>query len=44
MTVKSYEKPRLMKLDNLKDITFNCPNFQCSVVIPPPPPPPPPGG
>jgi hypothetical protein len=33
----SYEKPQVTKLDNLKLITFDCPNFQCSVVVPPPP-------
>lgn len=34
----SYEKPVLTKHENLKDITFECPNWQCSVVVPPPPP------
>jgi len=33
----SYEKPVLEKHSNLKDITFECPNWQCSVVVPPPP-------
>ena len=32
-----YAKPELVKHDNLKDITFECPNWQCSVVVTPPP-------
>ena len=32
-----YAKPEMVKHDNLKDITFECPNWQCSVVVPPPP-------
>lgn len=32
-----YVKPELVKHENLKDITFECPNWQCSVVVPPPP-------
>jgi len=32
-----YSKPELTKLDNLKDITFECQQWQCSVVVPPPP-------
>ena len=32
-----YAKPELVKQDNLKDITFECPNWQCSVTVPPPP-------
>ncbi|MHB1389768.1 MAG: hypothetical protein ACYCXF_00815 [Thermoleophilia bacterium] len=32
-----YAKPELVKHDNLKDITFECPNWQCSVTVPPPP-------
>ena len=32
-----YAKPELAKQDNLKDLTFECPNWQCSVVVPPPP-------
>lgn len=31
---ETYEKPELSKLDNLRDITFDCPEFQCSVVVP----------
>jgi hypothetical protein len=34
---KAYEKPELVALDNLKEITFECPQWQCSVVVPPPP-------
>lgn len=33
----SYEKPVLTKHANLKDLTFECPNWQCSVTVPPPP-------
>jgi hypothetical protein len=33
----SYEKPVLTKHANLRDITFECPNWQCSVTVPPPP-------
>jgi hypothetical protein len=40
MTEKSkratYEKPVLVKHENLKEITFECPNWQCSVAVPPP--------
>ena len=34
---ETYEKPVLTRHDNLKDITFECPQWQCSVVVPPPP-------
>jgi hypothetical protein len=34
---KKYTRPELKKLDNLKEITFECPEWQCSVVVPPPP-------
>jgi hypothetical protein len=33
----SYEKPELVKHENLKDLTFECANWQCSVVVPPAP-------
>ena len=33
-----YAKPELAKHDNLKDLTFECPSWQCSVTVPPPPP------
>ncbi|MFA6001616.1 MAG: hypothetical protein WC828_05820 [Thermoleophilia bacterium] len=36
-TGTSYEKPVLTRHENLKDISFECPNWQCSVVVPPPP-------
>ncbi|MFA5802316.1 MAG: hypothetical protein WC911_07545 [Thermoleophilia bacterium] len=36
-TRKSYAKPELVKHENLKDITFECPQWQCSVTVPPPP-------
>ena len=32
-----YVKPQLSRHENLKEITFECPNWQCSVVVPPPP-------
>ncbi len=32
-----YAKPQLARHENLKDVTFECPNWQCSVVVPPPP-------
>ncbi len=32
-----YVKPELAKCDNLKEITFECPQWQCSVTVPPPP-------
>jgi len=35
---KSYEKPVLTMHENLRDTTFECPEWQCSVVVPPPPP------
>lgn len=34
---KPYEKPALAKHENLKEITFECPAWQCSVTVPPPP-------
>ena len=30
-----YAKPEVVKHENLKDITFECPEWQCSVVVPP---------
>lgn len=32
-----YAKPELIRQTSLKDITFECPEWQCSVVVPPPP-------
>jgi len=32
-----YVKPEIVKLENLKEITFECPAWQCSVTVPPPP-------
>jgi len=32
-----YAKPELLRHENLKDITFECPNWQCSVTVPPAP-------
>ena len=29
-----YAKPELVRHENLKDITFDCANWQCSVVVP----------
>jgi hypothetical protein len=34
---KAYDKPVLVKHENLKEITFECPDWQCSVTVPPPP-------
>ncbi|MHB1325566.1 MAG: hypothetical protein ACYDGS_07380 [Thermoleophilia bacterium] len=34
---ETYVKPELVIHDNLREITFECPNWQCSVVVPPPP-------
>lgn len=35
----SYQKPVLTKHENLKDLTFECLDWQCSVAVPPPQPP-----
>ncbi|MHB8966860.1 MAG: hypothetical protein ACYC5A_10995 [Thermoleophilia bacterium] len=32
-----YAKPELVKHISLKEITFECPDWQCSVTVPPPP-------
>ncbi|MHB1382527.1 MAG: hypothetical protein ACYC5A_08835 [Thermoleophilia bacterium] len=32
-----YEKPRLTREADLKALTFECPDWQCSVTVPPPP-------
>jgi len=32
-----YVKPEIVKLENLKEVTFECPQWQCSVTVPPPP-------
>jgi hypothetical protein len=40
MNKGSYEKPAMHKLENVKDITFECPELVCSIILPPPPPPP----
>ncbi len=32
-----YVKPELSVHDNLREITFECPQWQCSVTVPPPP-------
>ena len=32
-----YVKPEVREHYNLKDITFECPQWQCSVTVPPPP-------
>lgn len=34
---QSYAKPELIKHCDLKEITFECPEWQCSVYVPPPP-------
>ncbi len=33
----AYVKPALTRHDNLKEITFECPQWQCSVTVPPAP-------
>lgn len=33
----NYQKPLLTKLDNIRDITLDCPEFNCSIEVPPPP-------
>ncbi|MCL4474552.1 MAG: lasso RiPP family leader peptide-containing protein [Actinobacteria bacterium] len=33
----AYEKPVLASLGNVKELTFECPAWQCSVTVPPPP-------
>ena len=35
--LKQYEKPVLVKHKNLKQLTFECVDWQCSVVVPPAP-------
>lgn len=32
-----YTRPELKKLENLKEITSECPEWQCSVSVPGPP-------
>ncbi len=32
-----YARPELVKQDSLKELTFECPDWQCSVTVPPPP-------
>lgn len=32
---EKYEPPVLKKLDSLKAVTYECPSWQCSVVVPP---------
>lgn len=34
---EAYVKPELSVHDNLREITFECPQWQCSVVVPPSP-------
>lgn len=36
-TRETYAKPVLVKHSNLREITFECPEWQCSVTVPPPP-------
>ena len=31
----TYSKPELKKIRNIKEITCDCPNMQCSIVVPP---------
>lgn len=32
-----YAKPAILKHENLQSVTFECPEWQCSVIVPPPP-------
>jgi hypothetical protein len=32
-----YVRPVLVKHESLREITFECPEWQCSVTVPPPP-------
>ncbi len=34
-TREPYAKPELVKHENLKDLTFECSNWSCSVTVPP---------
>ena len=34
---QGYDKPVLVKLENIKHITLECPDWQCSVAVPGPP-------
>ena len=36
-TRELYVTPVLVKHENLREITFECPDWQCSVTVPPPP-------
>ncbi len=36
-TREPYAKPELVKHENLKDLTFECSNWSCSVTVPPAP-------
>lgn len=31
---EKYERPVLRKLDSLRAVTYECPSWQCSVVVP----------
>lgn len=35
---KVYAKPILVRIDNIKNVTRDCPDFSCSIDVPPPPP------
>jgi hypothetical protein len=37
MKKDTYAKPEIARIGNLKDVTFECPEWQCSVIVPPPP-------
>lgn len=34
---ETYSKPEIVRNSNLREITRECPEWQCSVVVPPPP-------
>ena len=36
-TRELYIRPVMVRLENLREVTFECPQWQCSVTVPPPP-------
>ena len=36
-TKKTYEKPNLTKIENIRAITCECADWHCSIKVPPPP-------
>jgi len=37
MIKETYAKPEITRLGSIINITFECPEWQCSVIVPPPP-------